>query len=40
MPISTMVHIFLARENVIFLKQYRGWFEVNGTNLFESVGFF
>ena len=38
--ISTMVHIFLERENVIFVKQYLGWFEVNETNRSESVGFF
>ena len=35
---STMVHILLARENGIFVKQCRGWFDVNGTYRFESVG--
>ena len=35
---STMVPILLVRENGIFLKQCRGWFDVNGTYRFESVG--
>ena len=26
-----MVHILLAGENGIFVKQCRGWFDVNGT---------
>ena len=32
-----MVHILLARENGVFHKQCRGWFDVNGTYRFESV---
>ena len=35
---STMVHIHLARENGIFVKQCRGWFDVNETCRFECVG--
>ena len=35
-----MVHILLARENSIFVKQCRGWFDVNPTHHFESVGLF
>ena len=34
---STMVHILLVRENRIFVKQYHGWFDVNGTYCLESV---
>ena len=32
-----MVHPLLARENGIFVKQCREWFDVNGTYRFESV---
>ena len=39
-PFSATVHIFLARENGIFVKQCREWFDVNGTYCFESVGLF
>ena len=35
-----MVHMLLARENSIFVKQCRGWFDVNPTHYFESVGLF
>ena len=35
---STMVHILLARENGISVKQCCMWFDVNGTYRFESVG--
>ena len=34
---STMIHILLAKENGIFVKQYRGWFDVNGTYRVEYV---
>ena len=35
---STMVHILLVRENGIFVKKCRGWFDVNGRYCFGSVG--
>ena len=35
---SVMVHIHLARENGIFVKQCCGWFDVNETCRFECVG--
>ena len=35
---SAMVHILLTRENGIFVKQCLGWFDVNRTYRFESVG--
>ena len=35
---SAIVHIRLARENGIFVKQSRGWFDVNETYHFESAG--
>ena len=35
---SVMVHIHLGRENGIFVKQCRGWFDVNETCRFECVG--
>ena len=37
---STMVHILLARENCISVKQCCGWFDINGTYRFESFGLF
>ena len=36
---STMVHILIASENGIFVKQCQRWFDVNGTYRFKSVGF-
>ena len=33
-----MTHILLARKNGIYFKQQRGWFGVNVTYRFESVG--
>ena len=35
---STMVHILLAKENGIFVKQCRGWFDLNGTCRFQYAG--
>ena len=40
LPFSAMVQILLGRENGIFVKQCRGWFDVNGTYRFESVSLF
>ena len=34
----TMEHILLARENGVFVKECHGWFNVNRTYSFESVG--
>ena len=35
-----MVHIFIVRENGGFVKQFRGWFDVNGTYGFEEFAKF